>query len=366
MKKVILCTNIPAPYSVDFYNELGKYCDLTVLYERYTSAERDAAWVGDKAINFKEVYLKLTHFGVEQARGGALRKYIKHHKSDVLIFANYASPASLEAIIWCRLNKRKYVISWDGGFYKEEPLLKKLLKKIILCGAEKHLISCDELKKYLFSLGVPQYRIYKYPFTSIRENDIVNIEDVTLEEKMRFRRELGIEEKNVVLSVGQMIPRKGIDILIKAAVGLNNSVGVYIVGGEPSKEMVELKEQLKLSNVHFVDFKVKEELKKYYSAADVFVFPTREDIWGLVVNEAMSRGLPVISSNRSIAAQEMIIDGENGFMVEPENEKSLHNAILTFLNDDSISANMFKNCLKISKEYTIEAMAKSQAEILAL
>ena len=52
----------------------------------------------------------------------------------------------------------------------------------------------------------------------------------------------------------------------------------------------------------------------YYQAADMLVFPTREDIWGLVINEAMANGLPTVSTDKCVAALEMIKQGENGRM----------------------------------------------------
>ena len=56
--RVLFLTNIPAPYRVDFFNELGKECDLTVLYERSTASDRDNRWISDTNKNFKSIFLK--------------------------------------------------------------------------------------------------------------------------------------------------------------------------------------------------------------------------------------------------------------------------------------------------------------------
>lgn len=95
----------------------------------------------------------------------------------------------------------------------------------------------------------------------------------------------------MVLTASQIIPRKGIDVLLEAACLLNDSeAGFYIAGGRLPENMKKLVKWN--SQVYFEGFKTKEELRDYYRAADIFAFPTRMDVWGLVVNEAMSYGIP--------------------------------------------------------------------------
>ncbi|WP_347224306.1 hypothetical protein, partial [Bacteroides congonensis] len=172
MKKVLFSTNLPSPYRVDFFNEFGKYCELTVLYERMNSAERNASWRGKDAINFKEIYLDLNLSGVDLASGPALRDFIRDTPSDILIFTNYSSPATQKAITWCRLHGREYMMEYDGGFNKKDLIIKRLYKKWLLQGAKMHLTTADEHIAYLRNLGISKDRINKYPFTSISNADI--------------------------------------------------------------------------------------------------------------------------------------------------------------------------------------------------
>ena len=103
---------------------------------------------------------------------------------------------------------------------------------------------------------------------------------------------------------------------------------------------------MKLENVHFIGFKSKEELKKYYKSADLFVLPTREDIWGLVINEAMSYGLPIITTNKCVAGVELINNDENGFIVSVEDSKSISKKINLLLDNEKLSESMSENNLK--------------------
>ena len=147
--KVIFATNIPSPYRVDFFNELGKYCELTVLYERKKSTERDDKWVAEQAKSFNEIYLNLEPVGADRSKGNALKDYIKKAKFDILILTNYVSPATMCAIIYCKTHKIPYYIEYDGGFDKKDGWIKRQLKKYLLCSAKGHLTTSDIHINYL-------------------------------------------------------------------------------------------------------------------------------------------------------------------------------------------------------------------------
>ena len=72
----------------------------------------------------------------------------------------------------------------------------------------------------------------------------------------------------------------------------------------------------KIAVFHFIDFLQTSELKQYYKLSDIFVLPTKYDVWGLVVNEAMSQGLPVISTSACVAAIELVSNGYNGYVID--------------------------------------------------
>lgn len=368
MKKVIFCTNLPSPYRVDFFNEFGKYCDLTVLYERHSSAERNAAWKGTDAAVFKEIYLELHLVGVDRSKGSTLKNYLKEHQSDILIFTNYVSPATMEAITWCRLHGRKYYIEYDGGFNKKDSFIKCLLKKCLLKGATGHLTTADEHIKYLRSLGIKDSQIFKYPFISISEKDIATANILTAKGRDYFKQKLEVTEEKMILSVGRFSYEKGYgkgyDILMRLAEYLNPSIGIYIVGDEPTQEFVDWKKEKNLVHVHFVGFKEKKDLAEYYAAADLFTILSRGDVWGLVVNEAMTYGLPIISSNLCIAGTELVKDGENGFVVDLEDFETLKKLFSELISDDTrLKAYGKSSYLKIAK-HTFDQMVEYHNIIL--
>lgn len=170
--------------------------------------------------------------------------------------------------------------------------------------------------------------------------------------------------KKIAITVGQFIHRKGFDVLLNAWAKCDKEYELYIIGAEPTKEYLNIKEKLHLENVHFEGFKRKEELRCYYQAADLFVFPTREDIWGLVVNEAMANGLPVITTDKCVAGLELIKDGENGYIVPTENSEMLASKINELMRNDSLRLSMAMNGLQKIRRYTVENMANVHASIL--
>ncbi len=112
-----------------------------------------------------------------------------------------------------------------------------------------------------------------------------------------------------------------------------------------------------ISNIHFVGFKTKTELDDYYRAADIFVLPTREDIWGLVINEAMAYGLPVVTTDRCVAGLELVKDGKNGRIVPAGNVKKLAEALKEALKEENRAA-WGKNSWNYIQKFTIEEMAE--------
>lgn len=358
--KVLWLTNIPSPYRVDFFNELGKECELTVLFEKSHSSERDDIWKNYKFENFKGIILGGKSIGVAESMSWSVVKYLKKGLYDHIVVTNYFDFTGMLAVFHMRLKGIRYSVEGDGAFAGLGKGFKEKIKKFVISKAIYCFSTGKEHDKYYLKYGAKKENIIRYPFTSIKTTDML-CEPLSNNSKKLLKASLGITESKVVLSVGQFIHRKGFDTLIKAAVNFPKDVGFYIVGGDPADEYIELKESLQLSNVHFIGFKSKVELSDYYKASDVFVLPTREDIWGLVINEAMSCGLPVITTNKCIAGLEMISDDR--CILDPEDVEGLSKIMLEILQNTIQSERLSIDNLGTASKYTIETMAKKHIEI---
>ena len=361
MLKILWLTNIPSPYRVDFFNELGKYCQLTVLFERSASSERDDSWKDFNAENFKAIFLKGKKIGVAEAFCPSVKKYLNKQYNHIVV-TNFSSLTGMLAIRYMRRKHLPYMIESDGAFAGTGRGIKEKIKKYFISGAKLYFSTAKEHDKYYLTYGAPIDKIYRYPFTSIAKKDVLQ-SAISFDEKAQLKKKLGIQEKIMVLAVGQFIHRKGYDVLIKAFASISKDVGCYIVGGTPSQEYFDLLNKYDVTNVHFVDFKNKEALKEYYQSADIFVHPTREDIWGLVINEAMAQGLPVISTDRCIAALEMVKDGENGYIIPVDNDVALTEKIKLLTESEDLRNRMREKTLCVVSGFTTEEMVKSHLDI---
>lgn len=284
MKKVLFLTNYPSPYRVRFYDLLGRDLDVTVVYADRIEKKghRSADWYESSQGNYHHVQLT-KHVASLHGRDLCLDvlQWLKK-PFDKIVICGYSNPTLQLAILYLRMKKIPFFMEADGGLIRPDSGLKFKFKKFLVSSASGWLVSGKETGDFFAHYGADRSRIYEYPFTSMTEADFP--ESIpSRQEKQLKKQALSMEEDYVILSIGQFIHRKGFDILLKAAKDLPENVGIYIVGGLPTKEYQKLHDELGLTNVHFCGFQKREELAKYYEAADLFVLPTREDIWGLVI-----------------------------------------------------------------------------------
>jgi len=359
--RVLFLTNYPSPYRVRFFDELGKRMDVTVLFaDRIEDKKhRNASWYVPSQGSFKAVQLKKTLAIKSNSLCLEVTSWLKQ-PFDHIVVCGYSNPTVILAMVYMRLKKIPFWMEVDGGLIRQDASWKHKLKSALVGCPDKWLSSGRYTTEYLVHYGAKKENVFEYPFTSLTQEDLLPVV-TSQEEKKLLREELGIEENHCLLAIGQFIHRKGFDVLLKAAAKLPKDAGIYLVGGEPTEEYISLRQELGLDNVHFLGFQSKETLVKFYKAADVFVLPTREDIWGLVINEAMAYGIPVITTDRCVAGLELVEDGVNGYIVPVRDAEALADKMNDILNSDLQA--MGRASLQKIQPYTIENMAKVHEEI---
>lgn len=364
--KIFILTTVMAPYRIDVFNEMGKECDLVVCFEQKKDNERDNSWYKENIRNFRLIKAKGWEKTINYVKFCTIQ-YLKQEKPDLVIFYEYSTKTAMLLMQYCIEKKIKYLINCDGAFIDTKKNIKKYIKTHYIKNAIGCLANGKSAKNYFLYYGAKEKNIFSHNFSTLYKNDILE-RPLKKDEKKKLRDELKLcQSKRIFLCVGNYIDRKGYDLIIKAANELKeeNIEFVNIGCGNKKEEYQKLIEEYGLKNIVLEGFKDKETLKKYYDSADVFLFPTKEDIWGLVVNEAMARGLPVITTDRCNAGLELIENNKNGEIIKTNSCEELVKAIRKYLTklDDELYKQGEKSIKKI-KEYTIENIAKSHIEVL--
>lgn len=361
--RVLFITNYPSPYRVDFWNLLGQQVNLTVAFTAKPEAQkhRSPKWFNTDYSGFEAVFLK------DEIKIGSLHVFrdifpLLKSGFDHIFLGGYSSGTQMAAIEYLRLHKIPFILEADGGLIQNDSKLRFLVKRHFISAASAWMSSGKPTSEYFIHYGAIPEKIYQYPFTSLWQADLDQAKEISQHENQIIRHKLEIHEENVILYVGQMIHLKGVDVLLEAAKQFDENTGVYIVGGEPPEEYLTFVTSNHLEHVHFSGFKTKEELADYYRVADVFVMPTRGDIWGLVINEAMCYGLPIVSTNRCGAALELVEENVNGKIVPMEDANALTEAVKCILNGRENQMGI--NARNRIQNHTIEKMVEAHVRIL--
>jgi glycosyltransferase involved in cell wall biosynthesis len=215
---------------------------------------------------------------------------------------------------------RKPVWVWWGGTPHTERHVgrfRRLLRGVVARWAKRWISYGQTSTDYLLTLGIPRERILQ----------IQNCVDETWYSTEGMSA-LDAQPKPVLLHVGRMVAGKGIAEFLHAAArlqqeGLTFSI-VLVGGGRECAKLQRLSTELGLQNVRFYPAQPPKAMPAFYRSADVLIFPTMTDVWGLVANEAMLSGLPVLCSRYAGCAPELF-DAESIF--DPANEKEFVDAL---------------------------------------
>ena len=319
--KLALLINIIAPYRLPICSALADQFDFLLLHGG-KEANRDT-WSNfeDALPNAKVVrawgwqirYMKKVNGAVFDEKFIHITPGFLWHllcfRPDVII-SNEMGFRSVIALTYATVFRKPVWIWWGGTLHSERNIgrPRKALRKIIASWADHWVTYGQTSTEYLLSLGVKRERILQSQNAIDEERFKANVEPAWV-----------IEPRPVVLHVGQFIERKGIGSLIEAAAALQREgreFSLLFVGSGRDKLAIQQRaEALGLKNIYFQPPQPPEKMPSIYRSADFLVFPTLEDVWGLVANEAILSGIPVLCSKYAGCAPELFTS-ENIFSPE--------------------------------------------------
>ena len=356
--KILIVFNHIAPYKIRLFNEIAKYHDLTVLFERDKSSDREKEFYSENQFKFKTIFLHGLKFGTENTLSNGVTKHLKKNKYDLIIMNGYSKVPELLAIKYLKKNNIPYGLYINGGIVHNESKFKKNFKSKYISGASFYMSPDEKSNDYLVYYGADRNKIYNYPYATIYENQVLT-KELSENEISALKEKLHVPYKKVYVSCGQLIERKNYKALLEVWCDMPNDSHLLIFGtGKQKEELVKFTQDHNLENVHFMGFKNTHDLFEYYHVAEAFLFPSKEDIYGHVINEALSQGLPIIINNTVNSGLHLIKNEFNGFVVPEFKKDDVIKAILHVEKHD-----MFNNCVNTAKENTYEVMVKNHLEI---
>jgi len=337
-KRVALMLNIIAPYRLPLIKELAKHFHVRVMVSK-TEDNRAQLWdtyvvqeLQKLSIEWEKVW-GITIILPRFRRGerfdqryihinpGYFLSLFRFHP-DVIITLEMGF-RSIVALLYGFLFHKPVWVWWGGTLHTESSIgfIKRNWRKIFVKIVSRWISYGQLSTEYLLSLGVPREKILQ----------IQNCIDESLF-RVKYVKSLQIEPRPVLLYVGQLVKRKGIDLLLQAASKVQQKglkFSLMLVGSGPEEETLkEMAQELGLSNIYFFRGKSYSEIPSIYKNADVLVLPTLEDVWGIVVNEALWSGLPVLVSRYAGCATEIVPETNIFDPLSPEEfESALERAI---------------------------------------
>ncbi len=350
MKKVVLITNIPNPYRVPLFNELSKqlisesihlkiiFANRTYKRRRfqlnegdfefdYCYLENEAITIGDNSENSYFTYKGLS-------------RQLKKEKPDAIIVSGFSS-ATIKVFLYSIVNRTPYII-WNGSIAKQgrkDSFIRKLQRKFLTRFASTFIAYGTKAKSYLVSMGAASEKVFiatNTVDTSFFENETEKQRGILMDDGLHH-----------FIYLGYLVPRKNVGQLVEIAKMLKaqrSDFCIDIIGDGESKDSLEqmVKEYQLTDQIIFHGFKQKEELPPYFAKAKALLFQTDFDIWGLVLNEAMAAGVPCLSSVNAGASEDLIIDGENGYIVDYQNKAAILEKINFIIENPEKAAELGK------------------------
>lgn len=345
--KVFIWMNYPSHHQSFFFKTLvEKDVDLKVgYYEKVTEERKKMGW---NEFSFNDYEIQIDFHKLDD--------YLDSYKEYIHILPGYGS--SFTRTLCMKLSRKK--IKWAHWSEKSTPGL-RWYRSYFVKKWYAHMVNNYALGAFsqgkLAELDFIRWGVKKEiahlnysikPLVASKDN----------EEIINFKG-----DRKAFLFLGQLIHRKGVDLLLKAFSNISNENWCLIIvgSGELKAELENLVKKLNISEerILFYPSVNSDEICNILKISDVFVLPSRNDGWGVVLNEAASLEKPIIASDTVGAAWHLIEDGLNGYKFRSDNFKDLQNKMEIYTNEEVSLLDHGAYSLRLFKKYNSDAMANN-------
>ncbi|GGB86502.1 glycosyltransferase family 4 protein [Dyadobacter sediminis] len=373
MRILIIHNQLWAHYKSRLFSEIysslkEKYPESAFLVVQIALYEASrSAMQSDESIVYDYPYQVLFSRSLDSVRFPerlkSLFKAFHTYKPTVLNITGYFDWAQVLLMFYARMRGVKVVLSSESSSADHNrSALKERLKRFIVNRANAFFCFGKTSAQYLESLGVN-------PATILVRNAAVIDEEIIRTRYDLAKKQFGNEHLiRKFIFTGRLAPEKNLSLLIRAFYNVQHtdsgSWQLLLVGDGPERDLLEnLTRSLNLADkVTFAGgfpwYKVPEWLAK----SDVLVLPSKSEPWGLVVNEAMTCGMPVLVSDKCGCAADLVEPGKNGLTFDPENQSALEEAMRFFMQNPDRIVPMGNESMKMIAPFSSKHVASRMAD----
>jgi glycosyltransferase involved in cell wall biosynthesis len=376
MRILIVHNQLWAHYKAIIFNELQKIISKNsneeLLVVQFALIEKSRLNLGDSDLSIHQYPYHLLHEGTLEEVGlwtkiSGVIKAIREFNPTVVNLTGYYDVASWFILSYCKINGIKTVLSNEStaGDHSRRGLKEKI-KSLIIKQFDGYFNFGTLSKNYLLDLGASPNKMLVNR-NCVDNSALKTVHQKSIIDRVSVQKRLGLPSKNFIF-VGRLIDFKNLFLFLeafsKAQKQTKQDWGVIILGdGELKNDLQQFVIEKNIEKVSFQKGVSWQQVPEYLALSDVLVLPSYSEPWGLVVNEAMACGLPVLVSDKCGCAIDLVKNGENGFTFAPNNIEELANYLIKFMNiDASLLKKMGDISSKIIEEYSPENVGKEMYE----
>jgi 1,2-diacylglycerol 3-alpha-glucosyltransferase len=366
--KIVALTSVSGPYIVaryaEFAQRLASVTSLTVIEFGLTSTTYQ--W---EPLNISVPYQRAV-LSNQPAEMQPIHALVKHLWSNlvrldpqVLVIAGYAQPAMLAALLWARLHHIPAILlseTTETDFTRT--VWREQIKQRIISQYQAALVGGQPQKRYLIKLGVPEKSIF-YGY-DIVGNDVFHPD--------RIQHLPSPHDRPYFLAINRFVTKKNLPVLINAYATYRQLAGdrawdlVLCGDGQLRTQLEQQILDLNLTaHVHLPGFLQQDQLLPYFAHAQCFIHTSTHEQWGLVVNEAMAAGLPVLVSDRCGCVEDLLLEGTNGFSFDPYKPEELTRLMLRMSSSEIDRAAMGQAALQHIQQFSPSYFADGLMQAIA-
>jgi len=370
----------PTPYRTPHLARLAAHPELEVLvvYASRTVQRRTWTIEDDGAIFLSGPTFPLARvLHHDFALTPGVWPLLRRLRPDLVVVGGWSVLATQLAILWCRTHRVPYLLMSDSHLREPRPQWAGAVKRAILPHivpqAAGWLVPGTLARRHLAAYGADERRTAVFPLT-VDVAELSARADAQRDQRDDARAAFGIAPQAVaILGVGRLVPFKAPDLLVRAASRARATSGVplhlVLTGDGPLEDDVRALARKEGLPATFTGLLEGDDLLRVYVAADVFALLSRREPWGVVVNEAMCCGLPLVLTQAVGAAEDLLEPGGNGLLVPSGDVEAAADAIATLAADTTLRHAFGERSRQLIStwgyEESIEAFVRLAREVTA-